>query len=408
MSRTNFYLIKSILAFGLVGLPVTAQKLWANTDVQVALQPGDPIYDLWDQFYKLEKTQSTQAEQVLLQLSQKTPQDIRVWKSLTYLQINLKKPEAALVSLEKARALAPNDEELTLQHAYLLNSLGRNDQALVIFKQLQNSKDAKTREIASQAVQNLQGSTAGDADLYFADIYFSPSYEDRFGMGLFPLKIRAGRYFGEGQQGQAYGFASINRDTQSEGNTNPEILGSNALIYDENAAVLGLGVSYQPWLNLPIRAYAEVGGSYDLIDRNRSKFRESIVAGATGYQEWYMKDICADQKCPNWYSDLYGNIASYSREDYAILSDLRLRSGVNFDKVGIKLYGKFHAINDTAHEYYNNLVEAGPGISWQPTKSFPMTLSVEKLYGKYVTGTPTSVKDTYDNTRIELTIYYGF
>ena len=36
--------------------------------------------------------------------------------------------------------------------------------------------------------------------------------------------------------------------------------------------------------------YLEVGGSYDLIDRNRDKFRESVVGGVTGYQEWYSQN----------------------------------------------------------------------------------------------------------------------
>lgn len=408
MTYPKHNLIRSVLIAGLIST-AGLQLLHAESLEPSAGQPGDPVYDLWNTFYKIEKTDPQQAEQLLEQLSQKTPNDLRVWKSLTYLRINQKKPEEALSSLVKARALAPQDEQLALQQAYVLNGLSRNDEALVIFKSLQHSSHAETKATAEQAVKNLQGSqSSSESSRYFADIYFSPSYEGRFDLGLFPLKIRAGRYFGEGQQGQAYAFTSINRDTRSSGNTNPEILGSNAVIFDDNAAIAGLGVSYQPWLHMPVRAYAEVGGSYDLIDRDRDKFRESIVAGLAGYQEWTGSSVCDQRHCPNGYVDAYGNIASYSRENYAVLADFRLRSGLAFANNRVQLYGKLHTINDTAHQYYNNLAEAGPGIAWKPFAHLPIALRVEKLYGKYVSSTPSDVKDTYNNTRVELTIYQGF
>ena len=407
MRNSKYPLIQMLWALSVLGLPLTVSMAHADTDAQSELKPGNPVYDLWDQFYKAEKNDPTQAEQILVQLSQKTPQDVRVWKSLTYLQISQKRPEDALKSIAKARELTPQDEELALQQAYLLNGLGRNAEAVKVFKTLQNSSNPQTKATADQAILNLQGDSASSHP-YFADIYFSPSYEDRFSMGVAPLKVRAGRYFGEGQQGQIYGFASLNKDTKSKGNSNPATLHSNALIYDDNAVIAGVGVNYQPWLNLPIRAYAEVGVSYDLIDRDRSKTRESITAGITGYDEWQFSKLGESANAPNWYADAYGNIATYSREDYSVLSDLRGRSGLNFADHGVKLYGKVHAINDTAQRYYNNLIEAGPGISWKPFQQFPATLSVEQLYGKYVSGTPADTKDSYNNTRVELTIYHGF
>ncbi len=392
------------LLSGVIGIS-SMQFSHAQSVEQSNVQTNDQVYHLWESFYKAEKNDPVQAEKLLEQISLQTPNDLRVWKSLSYLRINQKKPEGALDSLAKARALAPEDEQLALQQAYVLNGLGRNNEALKIFKSLQDSKDAATKATADQAVKNLQGS---NGSRNFADIYFSPSYEGRFDLGLFPLKVRAGRYFGEGQQGQVYGFASVNKDTRSKGNTNPEVLGSNALIYDDNAAILGLGVSYQPWLSVPVRAYAEVGGSYDLLDRGRDRFRESIVAGLTGYDEWKQPAFCEKAACPNWYADAYGNIASYSREDYAVLADLRLRGGLAFANNRVQLYGKVHSVNDTVHQYYNNLAEAGPGVAWKPFAKLPLTLRVEQLYGKYDASVPAGAKDTYSNTRVELTFYQGF
>ncbi len=56
-------------------------------------------------FIKLKKTQPENAEKLLLELGEMTPQDIKVWKSLTYLQIRLRKQDAALQSLRKSRGI---------------------------------------------------------------------------------------------------------------------------------------------------------------------------------------------------------------------------------------------------------------------------------------------------------------
>ena len=67
-----------------------------------AYKPGNPIYDRWDQFYKIEQSQPENAEKILIELGQLTPQDIKVWKSLTYLQIRLNKQNEAIQSVRKA------------------------------------------------------------------------------------------------------------------------------------------------------------------------------------------------------------------------------------------------------------------------------------------------------------------
>ncbi|PVZ85266.1 hypothetical protein C9426_20420 [Serratia sp. S1B] len=368
---------------------------------------GSPVYNLWAAYYQAEKSDPQQAAKILEQLATLTPNDVNIWKTSTYLQINLKHNEQALISLDKALAITPNDEQLLMQKAYLLNAEQRNSEALPIFQHLTLSQDPSTAEKAKTAVKNLTPAapTTSGSSHYFADIYFSPSYEGRYDDVIFPLKVRYGRNFGENNQVQVYSFLNVNRDTQSKGGARPEII-------DQNAIIAGLGANYQPWLNLPIRVYLEAGGSYDLVDLNRKKFRESVNAGIAGYQEWYGTQFKheAPTNQSTWFNEAYGNIASYSREDYNVISDLRLRSGWNYkhnDFGTWQTYVKVHAINDTNHEYYNNLFEIGPGLAWQPFH-LPVKFRVEQMYGKYVIGTPASVKSTFDNTRVELTLFKDF
>lgn len=366
-----------------------------------AYKPGNPIYDRWDQFYKLEQQQPEQAEKILLELAALTPQDIKVWKSLTYLQIRLNKQDQALHSVRKASQLAPQDDQLKLQEAYLLNQLQRDRDALPIFKMLAQSNDVEIATKAQQAVQNLSGGTVKPV---FKDIYFAPSYESRYDDFIFPLKMRYGRNLDNGRA-QVYGFMNLNRDTKSRGGVRPEII-------DENAVTVGVGANYQPWLSIPIRAYLELGGSYDLIDRNRDKFRESVVGGVTGYQEWYANPSVENRTVWNdYFTDLYGNVASYSREDYNVIADLRLRSGFNVyrgETGTVQAYAKLHALADSEGENYNNLFEYGAGVAWQPFNYVPVKVRVERLYGHYFKDALANGQERYNNTRTELVFYKSF
>ncbi|WHR58486.1 tetratricopeptide repeat protein [Acinetobacter haemolyticus] len=366
-----------------------------------AYKPSNPIYDRWDQFYKLEQQQPEQAEKILLELAALTPQDIKVWKSLTYLQIRLNKQDQALQSVRKASQLAPQDDQLKLQEAYLLNQLKRDREALPIFKMLTQSNDVEIATKAQQAVQNLSGGTVKPV---FKDIYFAPSYESRYDDFIFPLKMRYGRNLDNGRA-QVYGFMNLNRDTKSRGGVRPEII-------DENAVTVGVGANYQPWLSIPIRAYLELGGSYDLIDRNRDKFRESVVGGVTGYQEWYANPSVENRTVWNdYFTDLYGNVASYSREDYNVIADLRLRLGFNVyrGEMGtVQAYAKLHALADSEGENYNNLFEYGAGVAWQPFNYVPVKVRVERLYGHYFKDALANGQERYNNTRTELVFYKSF
>lgn len=399
----NKLLSHTLLLLGLI-VPVQ-QAVSAEPDFvkegDAAYKPGNPIYDRWDKFYKIEQSQPEEAEKILIELGQLTPQDIKVWKSLTYLQIRLNKQNEAIQSVRKAEQLAPQDEQLKLQEAYLLNQQKRNKEALVIFKDLSASSDLEMASKAQQAVQNLSASAVPST---FKDVYFAPSYESRYDDFIFPLKMRYGKNLDNGRA-QVYGFVNLNRDTKSKGGVRPEII-------DENAVTVGVGANYQPWQSIPVRAYLEVGGSYDLIDRNRDKFRESVVGGVTGYQEWYANPAVEQRTIWNdYFTDLYGNVASYSREDYNVIADLRLRSGFNVyrgEAGTVQAYGKLHTLADSEGENYNNLFEYGAGVAWQPFNYVPVKLRVERLYGRYFKDALADGTDTYNNTRTELVFYKSF
>lgn len=384
----------------------SACVLAVSSFVHAQVEVTPEAYALWSEYYQIENNDLEKANEILQKLSLKTPQDSKVWKTWAYLELRKKNNSQALTYIDRALTLNPEDEELLLQKAYLLNAAQRNPEALEIFKRLQYSSNPETAEKARQSVKNLTGTESSSSKISFLDIYFSPSFEGRYDTAILPLKLRYGRYWGEENRGQVYGFANVNRDTRSTGGARPEII-------DQNAAILGVGANYRPW-EWPIYLYLEVGGSYDLIDLNRDKFRESINFGLAGYQEWYWHNTetthTPKQNQNQYFAELYGNAASYSREDYNVIGDFRLRTGwnMNRDHFGnVQAYLKLHTINDSNNEFYNNLAELGPGVAWQP-ENFPIKLRVEQMYGKYINGAPVSGKRTFDNTRVELTYYWSF
>lgn len=70
-----------------------------------------------------------------------------------------------------------------------------------------------------------------------------------------------------------------------------------------------------------------------------------------GYQEWYSQSNCNHTLClDNYFTDLYGNVATYSREDYNVIGDLRLRTGLNLykgDNGTVQAYVKLHGLADS-------------------------------------------------------------
>lgn len=376
--------------------------VYAGTTVDTTAE----VYSLWEQYYKIESQDSEKATRLLNQIVQKTPHDPKVWKTWAYLEMRKNNNHQALEYINHSLELDGSDEPLLMQKAYLLNGEHQNEQALEIFKKLQQSSRPEIAAQSKQAIQNLTGTNTATSKQTFTDIYFSPSYEGRYDTTILPLKVRYGRNWGEQNRGQAYVFTSINRDTRSTGGARPEII-------DQNAAIVGLGVNYRPW-ELPIYLYLEAGGSYDLIDLNRKKFRENITAGLTGYQEWYWQknemNHSPTKGADQYFAEIYGNAAVYSREDYNLIGDLRLRTGWNFNREdlgNIQTYVKLHSINDSKQQYYNNIAEVGLGVAWQP-RGFPVKLRLEQMYGKYINGTPASVDSSFDNTRVELTFYRSF
>lgn len=369
---------------------------------------AEDIDQLWDKYAVNEVVNDEEALHVLEQIIQKEPDNIRALKSAVYLKLRQSKPLEAESFIGKVLAITPNDEALKLQKAYLLNQRGANAEALIIFDSLKNSHDKRIADAACQASFNLTPSSNFPKikKPYFSDLYASPSYESRNAVAIIPMKLRAGRYYNS-EKGQLYGFTTFNRDTKSAGGVRPEII-------DENSLILGLGINHSFGSSLPITAYTEIGGSYDLIDRGRKKLQEYAVVGAATYKEWGDTRPACRLGCSfpmTFHADFYGNVAAYSRNDYNVIADLRYRPGINImkDDLGVtKLYFKLKSVHDTEREFFNNVLDLGLGVSYKLTKSVPLSVRFELMKAYYLGEDAPNGDSGFSNNRVEITYYKGF
>ena len=389
--------------------------LLALANVSLAEILPQERHALWSRFYAHESRDGAVAEASLRQILAHSPHDLMALKSMLYLKIRTGQPEEAIGLADQVLALDPADDAIGLQKAYLLNGLGRNVQAHAEFTRLRQSSDPEIAATATQAADNLGFAVESHRALRssFADIYASPSYESRSEAGILPLKLRLGRYYGSEQRGQWYGFASLNRDTRSTGGVRPEVV-------DENALIVGMGLNYRLATAWPLTAYLELGMSRDLIDRNRSKYRESVVAGLTSFREWgdtsrHCGEAGTGCRFPSlgqrFHADFYGNVATYSRNDYNVIADLRLRPGLNLVKTPqavVRGYAKVRSSHDTDGLFYNNILEVGPGIAFDLAAWLPLSLHLETVKVFYLRGKAADGRASYHNRRLELTYYRSF
>lgn len=376
------------------------------------LQPlpsaSDRAYALWSRYYALEKSRPSEADAVLRQILSATPDSIRAWKTLGYLRLRQGDKTQALAAFRRAEKLAPHDEALQFQIAYLEVALEQNQAAYQRFGRLAHSSDRAYARKARVALRYL-GPTVSSLlpRPYFADLYFSPSYESRFHLNLLPAKLRLGRRLNLPLAPEIYLFGAEDYDSRSAGGKVPAIFG-------QDAAALGVGLDIHPLRQWPIAAYLEVGARYDLVNRMRPRWREHVTAVLAGFQAWGLPEDCCDGAAHlllTPYADLYGSLGVYSYDDYSVIAQTRLRGGLNLAQGPwglLQAYLRMQLTEDTLQHFYNDTVDVGPGLAWWLPTRIPLVLRVESLWGHYLNGRNNPYPPNYTNERVELDFFWSF
>ena len=389
--------------------PKTPQVKQSQTFAGTTGVMGVSAFDYkMNQYYSVKRRNPKAAEKLLYRIARRYPSKRVVIKEMAYTTLANEQYEKSLHYFLKWQRFEPSNDRVKLQIAYLYDKLHLYKKAYRQFEIVAKSKDSKIAQIACQALANLASYRYKFLPHpWFADLYYAPIWRGRFRNLIHPVKFRFGAQLGEHNQTEVYGFVRYTRDTRSAGGTIPDI-------YEDNAAIFGVGISFRPFIKVPMYWYAELGRAYDLIDRNRSRWQRDFRVGATGYQRWGRGDFCV----PGLHfpfkqvGDFYGDVSFYSRFDDDIIGQFRVRQGLRvleWGKSSVNAYLKGQYFFDTNYEFYNNVFEFGPGISLKPYNRLPIVLRVERLRSQYVpvsSPSPRPYKSNhYVETRVEAELY---
>lgn len=328
--------------------------------------------------------------------------------------------------------------EMALLRATLLLKLGRTGEAYEIFRAVRDAspESLEGRRAAAQIAAlppaaNLERRFWGEMDVY-------GTYLGRYGIGVAAGRIRQGAYVPGARWIEPFAQADFSLDSAS--NVGDGI----TTIYNENLAGFHLGVRLRPFASQTFTVYFLGGWVNNLIDNPNYQpgwFGE-IIAGVNGYwgfgpgtgwdginetPNFAMGEPAPSRTPPpnawmpnrwapmrwrfDWFVEGGGDWAYYSRlSDFIAYSQAKAGWRVlQFGRAAaVDVYGFGNLVFDAVGNYYDNYVEAGPGLRvvTAPVGAATVTTSLEYASGAYLgrnyNNTRGSTGETYSDVRVSV------
>ena len=344
-----------------------------------------------NQFYQLKRKNKSAAQQFLYRFLAKYPNNARAQKEMGYMLLEQGKRKEALPHFLMAFKQEPQDPELAAQIGYIYNGIGNNKAAYPYFQYAYYQGNQQRVITSYAALQNLAAYRFAVFPYpWFGEFYFAPFYMSRFGTTIFPLQARFGWQLNHKHQFDIYIVHRFTRDTRSIGGISPAI-------FEDNVAITGVGFRFTPIPSIPVVFFLEDGAAYDLIFRNRNRWRNDLRGGLLAYQYWGSLPMYNTESIIfplKWYADFYGELIYYSRFDNNVIGLLRFRPGIRIlqsHHLTLNIYFNGKLIFDTRREFFNNLIEFGPALAIIPDNRLNLVLRYEFLRGVFIKTNSPSV-----------------
>lgn len=352
--------------------------------------PCSSLPCLLNRFYALKQQDKQAAWQLIQQIIELYPENSTALKEGAFLAINLGYRNEAISYLSRAYRLNAQ-AELAMQLAYLYTESGAPTNqttneylAYHYFNVAAHSKDRQLKNRAQNALTNLAGTQTKRLPApYFSELFFDPLSQSRFGLTVRPLIARLGIEAHNRWHSKAY---LVFRQTEDNKSINA---GQLPQIYEDNARIIGVGAQVTPMPSIPIIAFIEAGKAYDLIYRNRNRWRNDLRGGLMYYNERGASPGYFDslQFSMNYYATIYGDITYFSRYSNNIIGTLKTQQGIRlaqYHSSMLNLYVSGRIIEDTNRDFFNNIAEIGPGIGFIPSNRYSVELRFEHINGMYL------------------------
>ena len=361
-------------------------------------------------YYEKKKSNPKMAWQILKRLLRQFPNDLFLIKEAAYLSASMDQNQNAISFWQRAYQLEKKPE-YALSIAYLYEKMDKRPQAFQYFGLAAKTRDKTLRDKAETALTNLAGTqTKYVPSPFFVDIFTSPLYFSRFDMMIYPVILRAGVIFEEQHSTALY--LTHRRTTDSRSGIQNRI----SQIFEDNVAIYSIGLLTNPFKNVPLQAFIDVGEAEDLVFRNRAKWREDVRGGLVYYNEWGARpDFTFELELPmKWRTTLYGDLIYYSRYDNNVIGTLWFRPGLRaatFQSASVDVYVANYLVLDKNKEFFNNTYSIGPGIAIQPSNRWNIVFRFESLQGFYFpvnSPSPNPYKSTFHNNIVLAEVFVRF
>ncbi|MFZ4776196.1 MAG: tetratricopeptide repeat protein [Terrimicrobiaceae bacterium] len=325
--------------------------------------------------------------------------------------------------------------------ATILLKQGRSVEAFQILRELRRSagstevRDLAKAEIAGMSpAMNLDRHAWGELELY-------GTFLSRYDIGVAYGRLREGIFVPGARWIEPFIQADFSLDSGSK-------VGEGiSTIYNENLAGFHAGARVRPFASQSFVLYVLGGIQKDLLGTERQKGRwfAELIAGVNGYWAWGPGKLWADlapaaespdagggldgavlglsswtmnswtpvrMRC-DWFVEAGGDAAYYTRlPDF--IAYLQFRQGFRLLQFGkaaaFDAYAMENLTFDSKGNYYDNFVEAGPGVRLvtAPVKATTLSTNIEYLGGAYLgrnaNNTRGSTGPTYSDFRITVSL----
>jgi tetratricopeptide (TPR) repeat protein len=346
------------------------------TPLSAQVKENIPIDAIASQAYSLLESDPQAAELLFLYIAGRTPENFTIKRQLGYIYYQRKNFAKALDYFNSAESLYHSDT-ISLQIAYCLNSLDRAREAKIILENLRSSRYSDIRKSAEDQLN--ESSRSLTASRWWTRIYADPYYDTRWNTWFYFADIKQGYKIDRSGIVNGYGFLNVSGDSRSSGGLTP-------VIFSDNAAIIGLGVSIRPVQGLQFNT--QYGLSYDFVKRNNSSrlsgdFRSIIIYGNGIYPAFHGRNRVSVGFSP--LLDVFSSLGYYSRYENFI-GYLQARAGARFLEAGsaaADFYLKGSLSRDSRKKYYNNELDGTVGVRLIPNVNWGLIFAAEFHRGYY-------------------------
>ncbi len=383
----------------------------ANTLTKPATIASDQSTALLNQYYELKKTDPNKAYTLIQQIVAQYPDNVMALKEAGYGAIAQNDNRSALIYFLQVYFLT-KDPEIAMQIGYLYDGLDQKRKAYHYFQIATSSIDQTLKQKAELAMSNIGSEHMKILpDPWFASIYAAPFYFSRFDLLVYPATARFGITLNKAHHFELYLSYRYTKDNRSGA-----LLGELPQIYEDDVEIYALGTSVQPFTQFPMIAFFEYGRAYDLIYRNRDRWRDDARGGLVLFKDWGARPTYSGNMnfTAKPVGEVYSDLIYFSRYDNNVIGNLRLRQGLRvleYRAANMDIYMTGHLILDKNHEFFNNIFEWGPGIVLRPSNRYNIALRFEMLQGYYIkvnSPDPNPYPPQYHNNVTQLELFYRF